>query len=30
VHYFTAMFEQVGIAPIVEMSDKSVSYRITD
>src|SRR5208283_1552594 len=30
VHYFTAMFEQVGIAPIIEMSDKSVSYRITD
>ena len=30
VHYMTAMFEQVGISPIIEMTDKSVSYRITN
>jgi hypothetical protein len=28
VHYFTAMFEQVRILPKVEMTDKSVSFKI--
>ena len=28
VHYMTAMFEQVRITPTVEMTDKSVSYKI--
>ena len=28
VHYMTAMFEQVRITPAVEMTDKSVSYKI--
>ncbi len=30
VHYMTAMLEQIGISPTIEMTDKSVSYRITD
>jgi DNA-binding MarR family transcriptional regulator len=28
VHYMTAMFEQIGISPTIEMTDKSVSYKI--
>jgi hypothetical protein len=30
VHYMTAMLELVGIAPVIEMTDKSVSYTIAD
>lgn len=30
VHYVTSMFEQVGIAPKVEMSDRSVTFALTD
>ncbi len=29
VHYMTAMFEQIGISPVIEMTDKSVSYKIS-
>jgi len=29
VHYLTAMLEQIGISPVIEMTDKSVSYRIS-
>ncbi len=29
VHYVTAMFEQIGISPKIEMTDKSVSYKIS-
>jgi hypothetical protein len=29
VHYMTAMFEQIGISPTIEMTDKSVSYKIS-
>jgi len=28
VHYFTAMFEQIGVSPDVEMSDRSVIFTL--